>query len=69
MNYFHLETNKEIAIENWNNSQFDLCDIVLSLTDNAIPYGLKIYNIFSRDEIVDMMQFFICDFKKIKQDN
>ena len=68
MNYFHLAQDEEKAFFNWENNQFNLCDIVLSLTDNLIPYGLKIYNIFLREEVKNMMNFFICDFEKIKQD-
>lgn len=68
MIYFKFEENEEVAIKHWNDNQFNLCDIVLSLTDNAIIYGGKIYALFLREEILDLMRFFICDFVKIKKD-
>lgn len=68
MRYFHYEPNRDISIECWNKSQFDLCDIVLSLTDNHIFIGTKIYAIFCRPEVLNLMRYFICDFNKIKHD-
>ena len=68
MYYFAFEKNQYIAIQEWNNSQFDLCDIVLSLTDNGIIIGSKIYYIFCRPEILNIMQCFVCDLNKIKED-
>ena len=68
MNYFYLQKDIESAIDRWNNSQFDLSDIVLSLTDNGIFQGVKIYAIFSRKEILAIMRYFVCDFYKIKQE-
>lgn len=68
MKYFYYESNMDIAIDCWNNSQFELCDIVLSLTDNRIYTGSKIYALFCRNEILNLMQYFICDFGRIKKE-
>ena len=66
MHYFIFEKDENAAIEKWNNSQFDLTDVVLSLTDNQIMIGAKIYAIFIRLKSLNFMQYFICDFNKIK---
>ena len=68
MHYFSLAQSANHAITTWNNSQFDLCDIVLSLTDNNIMIGAKIYALFCREEVLSLMQLYVCDFNKIKQD-
>jgi hypothetical protein len=68
MKYFYYSGINELAIQQWYNSQFDLCDIVLSLTDNHILIGARIYAIFCRPEVLNMMQYFVCDFAKIKSD-
>ena len=66
MRYFIFEKDKNVAIKKWNNSQYDLTDIVLSLTDQNIELGVKIYSIFIRLKSINFMQYFICDFNKIK---
>ncbi len=66
MKYFNYEPNKEKAINHWNSNQNKLCDIVLSLTDNAIIYGGKIYALFLRKEIQNLMQFFTFNFDEVK---
>ena len=68
MHYFIFERNRKNAVLSWKLSQFDLCDIVLSLTDNKIKTGIKIYELFMRKEVKAVLPFFICDFKKIKAD-
>ena len=68
MHYFKIANNQQEAINAWQQSQFDLCDIVLSLTDNSIALGAKIYALFCRPEIKDLLQLFICDFSKIKSE-
>lgn len=68
MKYFSYEPKIDMSLQCWNNSQFDLADIVLSLTDNRIFIGAKIYAIFCRPEVLNIMQYFICDFNKIKDD-
>ena len=68
MKYFYNQPNSDIAINQWNNSQFDLIDIVLSLTDNHIRIGAKIYAVFCRPEVLNLMKYFECDFSKIKQE-
>ena len=68
MHYFVFERNRTKALLSWKLSQFDLCDIVLSLTDNKIKTGIKIYELFTMAEVKAVLPFFICDFKKIKAD-
>ena len=68
MRYFSFEKDVDRAVLNWNNSQFDFADIVLFLTDNCIMYGAKIYALFNRDEIKNVLNYFICDFDLIKED-
>ena len=68
MHYFSLASSQQESIKVWQQSQFDLCDIVLSLTDKNIMIGAKIYAIFCRKEVRSLMQFYVCDFKKIKDE-
>lgn len=68
MNYFSFVSDENVALEEWNKSQFDLCDIVLSLTDNNIMIGAKIYAVFCRYEVRCLLKFFTCDFYKIKSE-
>ena len=68
MRYFSFEPNNDYALDTWVKSQFDLCDIVLFLTDKKISYGFKIYAIFNRDEVLNLLNYFVCDFKKMKRD-
>ena len=68
MKYFCHCAQQDNAIQYWYSAQFDLCDIVLSLTDNHIQIGAKIYAIFCRPEVLNLMKYFICDFIKIKND-
>ncbi len=68
MKYFSYGPNIDMSLQCWNNSQFDLADIVLSLSDNHIFIGAKIYAVFCRPEVLNIMQYFICDFNKIKDD-
>jgi hypothetical protein len=41
MKYFRFSQSEEESKDFWDNSQFELSDIVLSLTDNQIIEGLK----------------------------
>jgi hypothetical protein len=66
MYYCKFETDKNISLKKWNNSQFELADIVLSLTDQKITYGAKIYAIFLRPEILSLIEHLSFDFAKIK---
>ena len=68
MKYFSFVSDESVALEKWNKSQFDLCDIVLSLTDNNIMFGAKIYAVFCRYEVRCILKFFTCDFSKIKSE-
>ena len=66
MRYFYYEEDSKTAEKIWNQSQFELGDIVLSLTDQGINTGEKIYAVFCRDEVLAITKYFICDFSKIK---
>jgi len=68
MKYFYPQPDINNAINKWNESQFDLIDIILSLTDNHIWIGAKIYAVFCRQEVLNLMQYYECDFYKIKQE-
>ena len=68
MRYFTFEIDSNEAVKKWEQSQYDLSDIVLALTDRKIFYGAKIYAIFCRKEVLNLMEYFVCDFKKIKRD-
>ena len=68
MRYFCFEQDENLAVKTWNNSQFDLADIVLFLTDNGIMLGAKIYAIFNRGEVKNLLRFFVCDLNLMKKD-
>lgn len=68
MRYFKYEYNTEIAILTWTKSQFDLVDIILYLTDRNIIWGHKMYKLFWAEQVRFLLNYFICDFKKIKND-
>lgn len=68
MNYLNYEIESNVAIKKWYSLQYDFADIVLSLTDNDIFEGAKIYALFSRNEVLNLMSWFSCDFIKIKQE-
>ena len=68
MRYFAFEEDESLAVQLWNESQFDLCDIVLFLVDNNIMIGAKIYAIFLRNEVKNILNHFVCDLKLIKED-
>ena len=68
MKYFEYEQDSTIAIDKWISSQFDLADIVLSLTDNNLYIGEKLYFLFSREEVLTCLQYFSCNFIQIKKE-
>ena len=68
MRYFKYEPNFKLALLKWEQSQYDLSDIVLYLTDRNIIWGYKIYALFSQKEIRVLLNYFVCDLLKIKQD-
>lgn len=43
-------------------------DIVLFLTDRHIEVGVRIYNLFCKQEIQFLLKYFECDFIQIKKD-
>ena len=66
-NFLKYEENEDRSLEHWDSSQFDLVDVVLYLTDNGSKFGIKIYALFRRKEIQDLLHFYCCDFKKMKE--
>lgn len=66
-NLLNFEPNPEIAVKTWQNSQFEIADIVLSLTDNKQKdAGLKLYSLFQNESFLQLMHIYTCDFKAIK---
>lgn len=68
MDYFKYEGDRFAANEKWKNSQFDLTDIVLCLTDRHIVWGQKIYCLFSKPQVQLLLNYYVCDFKLIKNE-
>lgn len=58
--------NEDEAQKNWQNSQFEIADIVLSLIDKKTDEGLLLYSLFGCESFLKLMNFCICDFKLIK---
>ena len=67
MKYFRFIKNQAGAVEYWKKSQFDLTDIVLSLTDNCIMEGLQFYNLFQNEDFLKSMNIFKFNFKLVKE--
>lgn len=65
--FINLANSVEEAQNAWKNSQFEIADIVLSLTDNKCSMaGTHLYSIFKNEEFMKMMIMYTCDFKLIK---
>ena len=62
------ELDNEVAKKAWSDSQYDIADIVLSLTDNNnLEIGVKLYTIFTFEEFLKIVNFFTLDVKIIKK--
>lgn len=62
------ELNHDVAVKTWDNSQFDIADIVLSLTDTGnLESGIKLYSIFKNQHFLEVMNLYTLDVKVIKQ--
>ena len=66
--YFVLANSQKEAIDYWNNSQYDLADIVLALTDNGIFEGMKFYSVFKHEGFLALMNIFKFDFNLAKKE-
>lgn len=65
--FINLANNVEDAQNAWKHSQFEIADIVLSLTDNKCAMaGTHLYSVFKNEEFLKMMLMYTCDFKLIK---
>ena len=62
------EPDHDIAVKTWDNSQFDIADIVLSLTDTGnLESGIKLYSVFKHEQFLQVMNLYTLDVKIIKQ--
>lgn len=66
--YFILANSQKEAIDYWNNSQYELADIVLALTDNGIFEGMKFYSVFKHEGFLALMNIFKFDFNLAKKE-
>ena len=66
--YFVLADSQQEAVDYWNNSQYDLADIVLALTDNGIFEGMKFYSVFRHEGFLALMNIFKFDFQLVKKE-
>ena len=65
-----LTFNNDVNYNNkkWKSSQYNLSDVVLSLTDkNPYGAGLKLYTLFNYDAFLNVVQYYNCDFDSIKK--
>ena len=66
--FITLANSLENAVTTWKNSQFDIADIVLSLTDNKCgKAGTHLYSVFRNEEFLKMMYMYTCNFQLIKE--
>ena len=66
LKYSELAENAEQAVKHWDNSQYDLSDMVLCLTYHALKDGLVIYEIFKTEGFMELSSMFMFNFKKAK---
>ena len=66
--YFILANSQKEAIDYWNNSQYELADIVLALTDNGIFEGMKLYSVFKHEGFLALMNIFKFNFNLAKKE-
>ena len=66
--YFVLAKSKQEAIEYWNNSQYDLVDMILAMVDNNIKEGAMIYEAFKTKGFLAMMNVFKFNFELAKKE-
>lgn len=67
MNLFKRATSEQEAFDYWSASQFELSDIVLSLTDNLIKNGMKLYSVFKNEKFLTLMRYYTFDFAEVKK--
>ena len=66
--YFILADSQEDAVEYWRNSQYELTDIVLALTDNGVYEGMKLYSAFKNQGFLALMNVFKFNFDLAKRE-
>ena len=66
--YFILADSQQQAIDYWNNSQYDLTDLVLALTDNGIVEGGMLYEVFKEENFLKLMNIFKFNFALAKSE-
>ncbi len=66
--YFILADSQQQAIDYWNNSQYDLTDFVLALTDNGIVEGGMLYEVFKEENFLKLMNIFKFNFALAKSE-
>ena len=66
--YFLATKSSQEAVDDWKQSQFDLADIVLALTDNNLLVGHKLYHLFKNEAFCAVMTLFKFNFKLVKQE-
>ena len=66
--FFTLADSQKEATEFWNNSQYELADIVLALTDNGVFEGIKLYSVFSHEGFLALMNIFKFNFDLAKKE-
>lgn len=67
MNFLNPAPSHEIAVKNWNGAQFDLSDVILSLTDNGLEVGAKMFLAFKNPAFLKLMEMYSCDFESMKK--
>ena len=66
--YFNMAKNQEDAVKHWFTSQYKLADIILSLTDNGILEGHKLFGFFRLEEVSAIMNIYKFNFKLAKSE-
>ena len=66
--YFELANSQKEALEYWNNSQYELTDFILAMTDNGIVEGAKIYEAFKSEGFLAIVNMFKFNFALAKRE-
>ena len=63
-----MAKSQEDAVKHWLTSQYKLADIILSLTDNGIFEGHKLFGFFRLEEVSAIMNIYKFNFKLAKSE-
>jgi len=66
--YIEEAKDSNEAVLYWNDSQFEVGDILIALVDNQILEGAKLYALFTNKDFGIVMSMFKIDFQAIKED-